>query len=54
VERYGLPIPLDALVALVITFNEGVILERLSGIESGHAELLEWIDSWLVEREAGE
>jgi AcrR family transcriptional regulator len=54
VERYGLPIPLDALVALVITFNEGVILERLSGIESGHAELLEWIDSWLVEREAGQ
>jgi AcrR family transcriptional regulator len=54
VERYGLPIPLDALVALVITFNEGVILERLSGIESGHAELLEWIDSWLVEKEAGQ
>jgi AcrR family transcriptional regulator len=52
-ERYRLPIPLDALVALVVTFNEGIILERLSGIEAGQAELLEWIDSWLVEKEAG-
>jgi AcrR family transcriptional regulator len=50
-ERYGLPIPLDALVALVVTFNEGMILERLSGIEAGHAELLELIDAWLVEKE---
>ncbi len=52
-ERYGLPIPLEALVALVVTFNEGLILERLSGIEAGHPELLEWIDSWLAEQEAG-
>ena len=50
-ERYGLAIPLDALVALVVTFNEGMILERLSGIEAGHAELLEWIDAWLVDKE---
>lgn len=50
-ERYELPISLEALVALVVTFNEGMILERLSGIESGHAELLEWIDAWLVEKE---
>ena len=52
-ERYELPIPLDALVALVVTFNEGIILERLSGIETGHAELLAWIDAWLTEKEAG-
>jgi hypothetical protein len=52
-ERYELPIPLDALVALVVTFNEGMILERLSGIETGHAELLEWIDTWLTEKEEG-
>ena len=52
-ERYELPIPLEALVALVVTFNEGMILERLSGIESGHAELLEWIDAWLTEKEEG-
>ena len=46
-ERYGWPIPLDALVSLVGTFNEGVMLERLSGIETGHAELLAWIDGFL-------
>jgi TetR/AcrR family transcriptional regulator len=51
-ERYGLPITLDALVALVVTFNEGIIWERLSGIDTGHAELLEWIDAWLEEQEA--
>jgi AcrR family transcriptional regulator len=50
-ERYGIAMPLDALVSLVITFNEGIIFERLSGIETGQAELLEWIDAWLQERE---
>ena len=50
-ERYGIAMPLDALVSLVITFNEGIILERLSGIETGQAELLEWIDDWLQRRE---
>jgi AcrR family transcriptional regulator len=49
--RYGLPIPLDALVALVVTFNEGIIWERLSGIDTGHAELLDWIDAWMEEQE---
>ena len=48
-ERYGIDMPLDALVSLVITFNEGIILERLSGIETGQAELLQWIDG-LAER----
>ena len=51
-ERYGLPIPLEALVSLVVTFNEGIIWERLSGIDTGHAELLAWIDAWLEEQEA--
>jgi TetR/AcrR family transcriptional regulator len=46
-ERYGIEMPLEALVSLVITFNEGVMLERLSGITTGHAELLDWIDAWL-------
>jgi AcrR family transcriptional regulator len=50
-ERYRIDMPLDALVALVITFNEGIILERLSGIETGHGELLHWIDGWLERRE---
>jgi AcrR family transcriptional regulator len=42
-----LSIPLPALVSLVMTFNLGVIVERLGGIDTGHRELLEWIDSWL-------
>jgi TetR/AcrR family transcriptional regulator len=46
-ERYGIEMPLEALVALVVTFNEGIMLERLSGIETGQAELLAWIDDWL-------
>jgi AcrR family transcriptional regulator len=46
-RELGIPIPLDALVALVMTFNMGVIVERLGGIEAGHKELLEWIDGWL-------
>jgi AcrR family transcriptional regulator len=50
-ERYGIDMPLEALVSLVITFNEGLIFERLSGIETGQADLLHWIDEWLVEKE---
>jgi AcrR family transcriptional regulator len=50
-ERYGLLMPLDALVSLVITFNEGIIFERLSGIETGQADLLQWIDDWLQRKE---
>jgi AcrR family transcriptional regulator len=46
-RELGLDIPLDALVSLVITFNLGIIVERLGGIETGHRELLEWIDGWL-------
>jgi len=49
-EGYGIEMPLEALVSLVITFNEGIIFERLSGIETGQQELLEWIDGWLEER----
>jgi AcrR family transcriptional regulator len=50
-ERYGIEMPLDALVSLVMTFNEGVMVERLSGIETGHAALLEWIDEWMDGKE---
>ena len=39
--------PLDALVSLVITFNLGIMVERLGGIDTGHAKLLDWIDRWL-------
>ena len=49
-EELGIDMPLDALVSLVVTFNLGVMVERLSGITTGHAELLEWIDQFLEER----
>ena len=49
-RELGLDIPLDALVSLVATFNIGIIVERLSGITTGHDELLEWIDRFLEER----
>jgi TetR/AcrR family transcriptional regulator len=49
-EELGIDVPLDALVSLVVTFNLGVMVERLSGITTGHAELLEWIDQFLEER----
>jgi AcrR family transcriptional regulator len=49
-EQLGLELSLEALVTLVYTFNEGIMLERLSGIETGHRELLDWIDGWLEER----
>lgn len=47
-DRY----PMEALTALVITFNEGIILERLGGITEGQAELLAMIDRWLTSLEA--
>ncbi|HSC49349.1 MAG TPA: TetR/AcrR family transcriptional regulator [Gaiellaceae bacterium] len=46
-RELGIALPLDALVSLVITFNLGVVVERLGGIETGHRELLDWIDGWL-------
>ena len=46
-RELGIELPLDALVSLVITFNLGIMVERLGGIETGHAELLDWIDRWL-------
>ena len=39
--------PVDALASLVMTFNQGLILERLSGVTDGHASLLASIDAWL-------
>jgi AcrR family transcriptional regulator len=46
-RELGIELPLEALVSLVMTFNTGIIVERLGGIEAGHRELLEWIDAWL-------
>jgi AcrR family transcriptional regulator len=54
-DEYGLEtdmFPIAAWVSLVMTFNEGIILERLSGIHDGQSELLEAIDLWLQQLEA--
>jgi hypothetical protein len=51
-EELGLEIPLEALVSLVYTFNKGIMFDRLSGVETAHRELLEWIDAWLERRTA--
>jgi AcrR family transcriptional regulator len=39
--------PLAAMVSLVITFNEGIMVERLSGISTGHREAMEMVERWL-------
>jgi AcrR family transcriptional regulator len=46
-RELGIEMPLEALVSLVLTFNLGIMVERLGGIDAGHAELLDWIDGWL-------
>ena len=54
-DEYGLDrntFPLEALVTLVGTFNEGIHLQRLSGIRAGHGALLKAIDGWLEGLEA--
>ncbi len=53
--EYGLDrerFPVEAVVALVISFNEGVILERLGGVYEGQTELIAMIDRWLESLEA--
>jgi AcrR family transcriptional regulator len=46
-HELGIDMPLEALVSLVMTFNLGIMIERLGGIEVGHRELLDWIDQWI-------
>jgi AcrR family transcriptional regulator len=53
--EYGLApdeFPVEALVALVMTFGQGYAIERLGGIDEGHVALLDWIDGWLEDLEA--
>ena len=46
-RELGIDLPLDAMVSLVMTFNIGIMVERQGGVETGHLELLDWIDRWL-------
>ena len=53
-KEYGVPedeFPIEALVALTMTFGQGYAIERLEGIDEGHTELLDWIERWLVSLE---
>lgn len=53
--RYKLdsgPFSTDEWITLIVTMNEGVILERLTGVDQGHAALLDGIDRWLSSLEA--
>jgi len=47
-DRY----PTSAVVALVTTFNQGVMLDRLTGVTTGHDDLLEMIDRWVTAQDA--
>jgi TetR/AcrR family transcriptional regulator len=53
---YGLDesrFPLKVVVAAVTSFQLGLIVEGLSGVTKGHAELLAWIQGWLDALESG-
>ena len=39
--------PVAALVAMMMTFAQGYMLERLEGVDAGHAALLDWLERWL-------
>lgn len=46
------PLSPDDWVTMIVALNEGLILERLSGITKGHEQLLASIDAWLTSLEA--
>lgn len=53
VDEYGLadgPLSADEWVTLIVAFNEGIILERLSGVAEGHQEMLNAIQRWITAR----
>jgi AcrR family transcriptional regulator len=56
IEEYGLEdtrFSAEAWAALVMQFNEGLLLERLLGFDRGHSELLAAVDGWLASLEKG-
>jgi AcrR family transcriptional regulator len=53
--EYGLDedeFPLKVIVAAVTSFQLGLIVEGLSEVETGHKELLDWIQTWIDGLEA--
>ena len=54
-REYGLDetqFPLKVIVAAVTSFQLGLIVEGLSNVNEGHAELLDWIQNWVDSLEA--
>ncbi len=54
-REYGLnesQFPLKVIVAAVTSFQLGLIVEGLSSVDEGHAELLDWIQNWVDSLEA--
>jgi arsenate reductase-like glutaredoxin family protein len=54
IDEYGLDeshFSAEALAALVMQFQKGLLNERLLGFDRGHAELLSAIDRWLASLE---
>jgi AcrR family transcriptional regulator len=49
-REHAVDMPVDALVSLVMAFQIGLMVERLGGVETGHRELLAWIDRFLEDR----
>jgi len=55
IDEYGLDdsrFSAEALAALVMQFQKGLLNERLLGFDRGHEELLAAIDGWLASLEA--
>jgi AcrR family transcriptional regulator len=55
IDEYGLDdsrFSAEALAALVMQFQKGLLNERLLGFDRGHAELLSEIDGWIGSLEA--
>ena len=55
-DEYGIDrdrFPIDALVAMTMTFAQGFALERLEGVDEGHEDLLDWIERWIESLEEG-
>ena len=56
IDEYGLQgsgFSAEALAALVMQFQKGMLNERLLGFDRGHADLLNEIDSWLTSMDQG-
>jgi AcrR family transcriptional regulator len=54
-REYGLDeseFPLKVIVAAVTSFQLGLIVEGLSGVDVGHEELVNWIQRWVDSLEA--